>query len=197
MILVVSIVNDKVASRPTGMHRWIKWLEWKLVYISFKFTSVCGWTKVIMLQISLKRMPHNSGYEVLDVCRPPGEFQRKKRFLKRLIFAEERLKKVFQSPDLAMKICRKMQRYSLWSGLITPRQGFSQRFVFLSYFFLLEIFYFGQDVTHCTATYVEGARGLPMRQLGVRGSSRGKFFANKSSAKGILGQIYRPQGKKG
>ena len=44
-----------------------------------------------------------------------------------------------------MKICRKMQRYSLWSGLIKSRQGFSQRFVFLSFFFLLENLYFGQD----------------------------------------------------
>ena len=75
--------------------------------------------------------------------RPPGEF--KKSFLKRLIFTEKRLKKVFQSQDLAIKICREMQRYSLWSGLVIWRQVFSQRFVFLGFFFFLENFYVGQD----------------------------------------------------
>ena len=77
--------------------------------------------------------------------RPPGEFWRKKRFIKRLIFTEKRLKNVFQSQDLAIKICRQMQRYSLWSGLDTWRQGFSQRFVFLGFFFLLENFCVGHD----------------------------------------------------
>ena len=37
--------------------------------------------------------------------------------------------------------------------------------------------------------YVAGAGGLPMPQMGVRGSSPGKFFANISSEKGILGQF--------
>ena len=38
-----------------------------------------------------------------------------------------------------------MQRYSLWSGLVTWRQGFSDRFVFLGFFFFLENSDVGQD----------------------------------------------------
>ena len=71
------------------------------------------------------------------------------------------------------------------------RQGFSQRIVF--FFFILENFILDEtvknDVTRRTVMYVEGARGLPMPQLGVRGSSLGNFFADISSEKGILGQI--------
>ena len=123
----------------------------------------------------------------------PVSFEEKKRFLKRLIFAEKKLKKGFQSLDLAMKICRKMQRYSLWSGLITSGQGFSQRFVFLSFFFLLEIFCYGQDGTKwCDALHRNvcgGCERASHATAGGPGVRPGKFFANISSEKGILGQI--------
>ena len=66
----------------------------------------------------------------------PVSFNENKRFSERLIFTEERLKKkVFQSQDLVIKICRQMQMYSLWSGLFTRGLRFGQRFVFLGFFF--------------------------------------------------------------
>ena len=59
----------------------------------------------------------------------------------------------------------------------------------------MEIFYVGQDdakwcdVSRRAVRYVEGAGRLPMPQVGVRGSSPGKFFAKISSEKGLLGQF--------
>ena len=45
------------------------------------------------------------------------------------------------------------------------------------------------DVMRRDALYVKGAGGLTMQQVGVRGSSPWKFFANINSEKGILGQF--------
>ena len=45
------------------------------------------------------------------------------------------------------------------------------------------------DVARSDVLYVEGAGGLPMPQVGVRGPSLAKFFANISPKKGILGQF--------
>ena len=39
------------------------------------------------------------------------------------------------------------------------------------------------------ALYVDGAGGLLMPQVGVRGASSRKFFVNISSKKAILGQL--------
>ena len=64
------------------------------------------------------RMLGDMGRETISGL--PVSFK-EKMFLKRLSFTE---KKVFQSEDLAIKICRQMQRYFLWSGLATWRQGF-------------------------------------------------------------------------
>ena len=127
-------------------------------------------------------------------------FQRKKSFLKRLIFTEKGLKKFFQSQDLAIEICWQTQRYSLWSRLVTWRRGFSQRFVFLGFFFLLENFYVGQDgAKWCDAprhAVCGGCGRAPHATGGGPGSSARKFFANISSEKSILGQFKRPQEKK-
>ena len=117
---------------------------------------------------------------------------KKKKVFKKAHFCRKEVEKGFQSPDLAMKICRKMHRYSLWSGLITSRHGFSQRFVFLTFFFLLEDFYFGQDDKKwCDTPHRDVCGGCERASHataggpGVRGSSPGKFFANISSEKGI------------
>ena len=53
------------------------------------------------------------------------------------------------------------------------------------------------DVTRCDVLYVAGVGGLPMPQVGVRGSSLGNFFANISYEKGIIGQFLKAPGKKG
>ena len=45
------------------------------------------------------------------------------------------------------------------------------------------------DVMRHYALYVEGAGGLPMPQVGVRGSPIGNVFANITSEKGIIGQF--------
>ena len=45
------------------------------------------------------------------------------------------------------------------------------------------------DVARSDVLCVEGVGGLPMPQVGVRGSSLANFFANISSKKGILGQF--------
>ena len=45
------------------------------------------------------------------------------------------------------------------------------------------------DAMHRDVLYVAGAGGLPMPQVGVRGSSPRNFFANISSEKGIIGQF--------
>ena len=138
------------------------------------------------------------------LTRPPGEFQRKKRFLKRLIFTEKRLKKVCQSQDLAIKICRQMQRYSLWSGLVTWRQGFSQRFVFLGFFFFLENFDVGQDgAKRCDAprrTVCGGCGRAPHATGGGRGVVSRQFFCKYKLWEGhyraILNKIKGPRKKR-
>ena len=126
---------------------------------------------------------------------------KKKKVFKKAHFCRQKVKKAFPSPDLAMKICRKKQRYSLWSGLITSRQGFSQRFVFLSFFFLLENFHFGQDGTKwCDAPHrdVCGACERAFHaQLVIRGSSPGKFFCKYKLWEGHFRANLKATGKKG
>ena len=64
-----------------------------------------------------------------------------------------------------------MQKHSLWSGLVTWRQGFSTRFVFLGFFFWKILMWdkmVQNDVTRRDVLYVAGVVGLPMPQVGVR-----------------------------
>ena len=118
---------------------------------------------------------------------------KKKKVFKKARFYRKRLKKICRSQDLASKICRQMQRYSLWSGLVTWRQGFSHRFVFLGFFFYLENFDVGQDGAKlCDAprrTVCGGCGRAPHTTGGSPGSSPRSFFANISSEKGIIVQF--------
>ena len=86
-----------------------------------------------------------------------------------------------------------MQRYSLWSGLITSRQGFSQRFVFLSFFFLLENFYFGQDGKKCCDAphrdVFGGCERASHATAGGPGVLPWEIFCKYELWEGILGQI--------
>ena len=76
----------------------------------------------------------------------PVSFKGKGFFFSKDSFLQKKsLKRGFQYHDLAIKICRQMQTYSLWTGLFTWRPGFKQIFVFLGIFFLLENFCAGQD----------------------------------------------------
>ena len=86
-------------------------------------------------------------------------------------------------------------RVSLHGGRVLARD------LYLGFFFFLKNFYVGQDgVEWCvmcrTAQYVEGVRGLPMPQVGVRGPAPGIFFVKIGSEKGILGQFKRPLEKR-
>ena len=134
-------------------------------------------------------------------CRPPGEFQRKKSFLKRLIFTEKRLKKVCQSQDLAIKICRQIQKCSLWSGLVTLRQGFNQRFVFLGFFFFSGKFWcrtrwcrmMWRASTYCMW---REQKGSPCHGW-ASGVLPGNFFCKYKLWEGHYRAILKAPGKKG
>ena len=113
---------------------------------------------------------------------------KKKKVFKKAHFY--RKKKFFQSEDLAIKICRQMQRYSLWSGLVTCRQ------FFLGFFYFLKNFYVGQDgAKWCDVPQRGGCRRAPHATGGGPGVLPREIFGKNKLWEGNFKAILKTPGK--